>query len=99
MLSGAQREYIGKVCLTLQIIVGALAGGVLMFLAVVIFLASQNPPAAAPDTPTVTYAAYGMATVCAIASFVVPNLVVACARKSLIAGDASQWRLVKNLPN
>lgn len=99
MLSDTQSEYIGKVCLTLQIIVGALAAGVLMFLAIVMYLSSQKRAAAAPETPIITYAAYGMAAVCGIASFIVPNLVVTGARKSLIAGDVSQWGLVKNLPN
>ena len=36
MLSGPQRDYIRKVARTLQIIVGALAGGALMFLAAMI---------------------------------------------------------------
>lgn len=99
MLTDPQREYIGKVCLTLQIIVGALAGGVLMFLAIVIFIGSQNPARATPDIPLITYIAYSMAAVCAILSFVVPNFVVARARKSLVAGDVARWGLVKNLPN
>jgi hypothetical protein len=99
MLSGAQREYIRKVATTLQIIVGALAGGVLTFLAVVIYMASQNPPMAEFEMPTVTYSAYGMALVCGIASIVVPNLIIGRARQALIGGDVSQWGLVKNLPN
>ncbi len=99
MLSDPQREYIGKVALTLQIIVGALAGGVLMFLVIVIFLVSQNPPVANPTTPIITYSAYGMAFASIIASLVVPGLVSGRARQSLVDGDVSQWGLVKNLPN
>jgi hypothetical protein len=101
MLTEPQRDYIAKVCLTLQIIVGALAGAVLMFLGIVIFIGSQNPPAAIPDTLIITDAAYSMAANCAVLSFVVPNLAVGRARKSLVAGDGdmSQWRWVQNLPN
>jgi hypothetical protein len=99
MLSDPQREYIGKVARTLQIIVGALAGGVLMFLAVVIYLVSQNPPVAAPEVPIITYTAYGFAVCAGIASLVVPSLVSGRSRQSLIDGDVSQWGLVKNLPN
>jgi hypothetical protein len=99
MLSDAQREYLGKACLTLQIIVGALAGGVLMFLAIVMFIGSQNPPAARPNNTIITDAAYRMAATCAVLSFVVPNLLVARTRKSMVAGDISQWGLVQNLPN
>ncbi len=99
MLTDPQRDYIRRVCLSLQIIVGALAGGVLMFLAIVIFIGLQQPPAAIPDLAIITYTAYGMAAVCAILSFVVPNILVARTRKLLAAGDVSQWGLVKNLPN
>ena len=99
MLSDPQREYIRKVARTLQIIVGALAGGVLMFLAVVIYLVSQNPPVAAPESPIITYAAYGLAVLAGIASLVVPNLISNQARQSLITGGPSNWGLVKNLPN
>jgi hypothetical protein len=99
MLSDPQRDYIRKVARTLQIIVGALAGGVLMFLAVVIYLVSQNPPVPAPEASIVTYTAYGMAVVCGIASLVVPSLVSGRARQSIIDGGISQWGLVTNLPN
>jgi hypothetical protein len=99
MLSDPQREYIRNVARTLQIIVGALAGGVLMFLAVVIYLVSQNPPVAAPQEPIITYIAYAFAIVAGIASLVVPNVVSGRSRQSLIGGDVSQWGLVKNIPN
>ena len=99
MLSDPQREYIRKVTLTLQIIVGALAGGVLMFLAVVVYMVSQNPPAAGQEAYILTYSAFAMAVVCGIASLVVPSQVTGRARKSLIDGDVSNWGLVKNLSN
>jgi hypothetical protein len=99
MLSDPQRDYIRKVARTLQIIVGALAGGALMFMAVVIFLVSQNPPAAAPETPIITYVAYGLSVFSGIASLVVPSLISNRARQSLITGGVSNWGLVKDLPN
>lgn len=99
MLSDPQREYIRKVARTLQIIVCALAGGVLSFLAAVIFIGSQNPPAASPDAPIITYCAFAMAIICGFASLVVPNLVSCRAHQSLADGGLSQWGLVKNLPN
>ena len=73
--------------------------GALMFMAVVIFLVLQNPPAAVPETPIITYAAYGLSAFSGIASLVVPNLISNRARQSLIAGGVSNWGLVKDLPN
>jgi hypothetical protein len=99
MLSDPQREYIRTVTLTLQIIVGALASGVLLFLAVVVYMVSQNPPAAAGDSYIITYAAFAFAVVAGIASLIVPSLVSVRARNSLVDGDISNWGLVKNLPN
>src|SRR5215213_9464376 len=98
MLSDPQRDYIRKVARTLQFIVGVLAGGVLMFLAVVLFLVSQNPPVVAPETPIVTYAAYGLAMFSVIASFVMPGLISSRAPRSLINDGQWQWGLAKNLP-
>jgi hypothetical protein len=99
MLSDPQRDYLRNVARTLQIIVSALAGGVLMFLAVVIYLVSQNPPVAAAKAPLITYTAYGMAVFAGIASLVVPSAINSRARQSIIDGDVSKWGLVKNLPN
>jgi hypothetical protein len=99
MLTDPQREYVRKVTLTLQIIVAALAGGALMFLAVVVYTVSQNPPAAARDSYIITYAAFAFAVVAGIASLIVPSLVGGRARNSLIDKDVSNWGLVKNLPN
>jgi hypothetical protein len=99
MLSDSQRDYIRKVARTLQIIVGALAGGVLMFLTIVIYLVSQNPPVAAPEAPIITYSAYGLAIASGIASLFIPSLISNRGRQSLINGDPMNWGLVKNLPN
>ncbi len=99
MLSDSQRQHVRTVVRTLQIIVGAMAAGVFGFLAVVIFLIPNHArPAAAPQ-PIVTYSAVGMSVTIGIASLVVPSLVVSRMRQSLLSGHASDWGLVKNMPN
>jgi hypothetical protein len=98
MLSDSQRDYIRKVTRTIQIIVGAMAAGVLAFLGIVFYLVSRNPNAAVPAEPIVTYLAIGMALVTVIASLIVPGIVASRMRQSLVDGRSSQWGLVQNVP-
>lgn len=99
MLSDPQRQYVRSVVRTLQIIVGALAAGVLMFLAVVLFLVSKNAQPARATLPTLTYTSVGMSAIIGIAWLVVPGIIVGRMRQSLINGNSSDWGLVKNMPN
>ena len=99
MLSNPQREYVARVAHTLQVIVGAMAVGVLMFVGVVFFLSSQNAQAAAASDPIITYVAIGMAVFVAIAWMIVPGTVVGRMRQSVIERDVANWGLVRNIPN
>jgi hypothetical protein len=99
MLSDHQREFVRTVVRTLQIIVGALAFGVVMFMAVVLYMETHNPPAAAPTEHIFSYTALGMAVAVAIAWLIVPGIVAGRMRQSVIDGRSSQWGLVKNMPN
>ena len=99
MLSDSQREFAQNALRTMQIIVGALALGVIVFIGVTIFLVAQNAKAVIPDKPFLTYTSLGMAFMVVVAWLVVPNTVVAKMRKAIIDGDSSDWGLVKNVPN
>ena len=99
MLTGPQLQYVRSVVRTLQIIVGAMAGGVLMFLAVVLFLVSKNAQPAPASLPVLTYIAVGMSVVIGIAWLIVPGVIVGRMRQSLLNGNSSDWGLVKNMPN
>ena len=98
MLSQAQRDYVRTVTRTVQIIVGAMAASVLVFLGIVVVLVSQNAQAAAAAAePIVTYTAIGMTIAVGIAWLIVPGVVVGRMRQSLIDGRSSQWVLVKSM--
>ena len=90
MLSDAEREQLKPLVRTMQIIVGALAIGVVNFLAVVIWIAlSSNDPAV--DPPRLTYAAIGVAILAFAASallamFLAGRLKQELANTSPIAG-------------
>jgi len=99
MLTDPQREFVRRVAQTLQIIVGAMAAGVIMFLGVTIFLASQKVEVPPPAVPVVTYAAIGMTIVSVVAWLFVPGIASGNMRKALVEGRAKDWGLVKNLPN
>lgn len=90
MLTDTQRAHVAAVTRTLQIIVGALACGVLMFGGIVLLL---NTPKAAPDhgapgMPLLTYAAAGVAIVSLVISWVLPGVLASSQRQSLATGSA-----------
>ncbi|HVT28085.1 MAG TPA: hypothetical protein VHE81_08720 [Lacipirellulaceae bacterium] len=99
MLSNPQREYVGRVAHTLQIIVGTMAVGVLMFVGVVFILASQNAPIGGAFDSIITYVAIGMAIAVTIAWMIVPGTIVGRMRQSVIERDVANWGLVRNIPN
>lgn len=99
MLSDAQREYARTAVRTIQIIVCALAAGVIVFLGVTIFVIPRTARAAPPDKPILTYTSIGMAVAVIAAWLIVPNVVTAGMRRSIIGGKSDDWGLVKNLPN
>ncbi|HEX5470437.1 MAG TPA: hypothetical protein VFW73_01045 [Lacipirellulaceae bacterium] len=99
MFSSAQHEYIGRVAHTLQVIVGTMAVGVLMFVGMVFFLSPQNAQGAAGTMPIITYMAVGMAVAVTVAWIIVPGMVVGRMRQSVIERDVAKWGLVRNIPN
>src|SRR5262249_16457597 len=99
MLSEPQRQYVRNVVRTLQIIVGAMAAGVLAFLGVVILLIAKQPPLPAGSQLFLTYTSIGMSVVVGIAWLIVPGALVGRMRQQLIGGRSSNWGVVKNTPN
>jgi hypothetical protein len=99
MLTDPQREYAQTAVRTIQIIVAALAAGVIAFIGVAIFLVAQNVQAAVPDRPFLTYTSLGMAAAVVIAWLFVPRLVAAGMKKAILDGQSEKWGIVKNMPN
>jgi hypothetical protein len=99
MLSDSQRDYTRTAVGTIQIIVCALAAGVITFLAVTILVIPQAAQAASPKPPFLTYTSLGMAIVVVVAWLFVPGLAAAGMKKAIIDGKSDDWGIVKNLPN
>jgi hypothetical protein len=100
MLSDPQRAYIRNVARTLQIIVGAMAAGVLFFVAIVVFALPNAAQARAADSqPLITYVAVGMSVAIGAAWLVVPSAVVRRMRETLVSGSSKEWGIVKHMPN
>jgi hypothetical protein len=91
MLSDADRNELRPIIRTGQIVVGALALGVLNFTAVVLFLAISNHKGQA-EPPLITYAAIGFAVLAAIAAFGIPLVLVGPLRQKAITNDAGKTK-------
>jgi hypothetical protein len=68
---------------TMQIIVMALAAGLLMFFVLALFLRGQGQFGPPPDVPVISYVMIAFAAVDSIASAVVPGISLAAARRKL----------------
>jgi hypothetical protein len=88
MLSDADRHGIRSTIRTGQIVVGALALGVLNFTAVVLFISLGSQQGHA-DPPVITYAATGFAALAAIASFGIPLVLVGPMRQTAVSNEAA----------
>ena len=73
MLTDAQREQLKPLVRTMQIIVGALALGILIFLTVVCCDRVQRSARGRPIEPFLTYIAAGSAVFAVVASIFVPH--------------------------
>ncbi len=71
MLSKAQQDYLAKSVMPMQIIVGALAAGVLTFFVIVLIVSREG----VPSEPFLTYIALGFAVLAFVGWVVVPHLV------------------------
>jgi hypothetical protein len=87
MFTEEERTFLARATMTMQIIVGALAAGVLLFLGVVLVITREldGPP---PDVPLLTYMSVGFAVGALVAAMVVPRLVVRGQRNALVAGKS-----------
>jgi len=86
MLTDDQRESLARATRTMQIIVGALAVGVVVFSLVVLAIASRQagPP---PDEPLLTYMSLVMALVALVVATLFPGVVKRSQRQAILAGE------------
>ena len=85
MLTDAQRQHLGTVVRTMQIIVGALAWGVLMFMGAVLFISLDPAGGGQPGVPLLTYLAVGTAAVAIAAAMIVPGMIADRQARSIAA--------------
>jgi hypothetical protein len=88
MLEPAQREQLKPHLRTMQIIVGALAFGVVNFLVVALWIVlSGNDPPVVP--PSLTYVAIGAAVIAVVASFVVPSIIAGPLKRQMATDESA----------
>jgi hypothetical protein len=85
MLTEEERAYLARATRTMQIIVGALAGGVLSFLCVVLVLGQQQagPPL---GESMLTYMSVVTAIVALVVAMIFPGIVIRGQRQAILAG-------------
>jgi hypothetical protein len=89
MLSAVQREHMGKLVRPMQVIVCALAFGVLVFMAVAIAV-KPGAPAGQEREPFLAYIAIVFTFAILAAWFIVPRTMVARLRKSMAGGQIAE---------
>ena len=89
MLSDAERDQLKGPVLTMQIIVGALALGIVNFLLVVVFAIKPQPQQNPPGQPLFTYMAIGGAVLAVVASIFLPMIIAGAMRKTALNSSAS----------
>ncbi len=82
MLSKAQQDYLAKSVMPMQIIVGALAAGVLTFFVIVLIVSREG----VPSEPFLTYIALVFTALAFAGWILVPHLVASQARQSIATG-------------
>jgi hypothetical protein len=85
MFTEEERAFLARVTRTMQIIVGALAGGVVMFFVAVLVITSDNPPKP-PDTPILSYMAVAAALAAILVATLFPGLVLRSQRQAILNG-------------
>jgi len=90
MLDPRSKDPIARQVRHPQIIVGGLVAGPLVFLAIVVVLVQQGFPAVAGIAPILTYVAVAHVVMAVLARVIVPNLIVARARRRIIQGTFAQ---------
>lgn len=86
MFTEEERAFLARVTRTMQIIVGALAGGVVMFFVAVLAITSGNPPKP-PDTPMLSYMALAAAPAAILVAMFFPGFVLRSQRQAMLAGQ------------
>jgi len=95
MLEPACREAIGRRVLTLQIVVGALVAGLLVFLVVVLVVIQEGMPGAPEVASILTYVAVGLALTAVLVRLFVPDMIVARGRRQIGEGA---WQMPRSAP-
>jgi drug/metabolite transporter (DMT)-like permease len=85
MLTDEDRAYLARATRTMQIIVGALAGGVLSFFGVALVL-TQQQAGPLPAEPMLTYIAIVGAFVALVMAMIFPGIVIRNQRQAILAG-------------
>lgn len=85
MFTEEERAFLARATLTMQIIVGALAAGVVMFFLVVLVMTVGNPPQP-PDVPMLSYMSLAAAPAAILVALLFPGIVQRSQRQAILDG-------------
>lgn len=83
MFTDEEKALLARVTKTMQIIVGALAAGIVSFFVIVLAITTSNPPKP-PDTPMLSYMAVVAAAVACVAAMFIPGIVLRSQRQAIL---------------
>jgi len=86
MLTDDERAFLARATRTMQIIVGALAWGVILFFLVVVFFLRQQQPGPLPGEPILTYISGFAGLAAMLGAIVVPGMIIRGQRKDMLGG-------------
>jgi hypothetical protein len=87
MLTDEERAYLGRMTMAMQIVVGALAAGIVSFLVVVLVIG--QPQAPLPGDRLLTYLSVAVGLVAVVVALILPGVIVRNNRQAVLEGKAT----------
>jgi hypothetical protein len=97
MLTDDEKTVVAQATLTMQIIVGALAGGVIMFFVVTLFVTAGGE-AGPPEMPLLTYMSLAFAPAAILVAMLFPGVLIRSQRETMLAGVATSQSIPADKP-
>lgn len=97
MFTNEERAFLAQATQTMQIIVGALAAGVVLFFLVTLVVAA-NGERQVPETPLISYMAIAATPMAILMALIVPGVVMRSHREAIVAGNATSQEEAASVP-
>ena len=98
MMTDLEREYLKTMARAMQVVVLALAAGVVTFGVIVTVIGAEPPGDRQPEPSIISYLAVAAACVALVASIAVPGLLAAIARRRIVTGQPAMPNPKLTLP-